>query len=999
MPHNLQTYEGFVGGVVQNIETDQMPQGTLRAALNVRTDTIVGIVKARPGSQTVSTPLTGTGSPTHMPRQLGRLYRTEATYGYAHLNHALYRGDATWNTPTVIEASAGDSPLSLAPFVDGNVSPHLFAVNESTALKDNGTTTSTMGIQAATAAPLATKGTQHTRTINLMNSAAQWTGAGLTLGPSDETNVKIEGTGSVVFSIAADTLGSIAYGAAIDLSTFPTVLEPVVFEGTGLNDLTGGGTYSGTSVVVYEVEIDATGTPDTIKRRKDGGSFTTGIALTGAAQTLGDGLTFTAAATTGHTLGDRWLFIAHAADTEVADDDYISFWLRIDRPDFLSYFQIDVDLDTTTVANAFRTNYYSFQGSSLSLLNQGRDQWNELKIRKSAFDRFGTSTNLTWANAKAYRLSFLATRRGAINVVVDDFKLRGGFAIEGTMRYAAHYRNSTTLGRGNPYIVNGNVRYSANLIVDRDPVILNVSALRTGGGSAPSDTQIDTISLYRLGGNISEAARIVEISSSSDSAARRTVDTTNEADLILSPVVLETDNNKPPTNARRRVLFGPGALNRFFMIVGRNDLYYSKAWESDESRAENWPSNFRLQVSDGTEEALNGVVDDTEILVWTTRRTVRITGAGADTYLSEPIPESHGLAAEWGLTTGDNRVFFISYDGIYEQVGLRQSKLTGTIDRFFAGETVSGIPGLLQSSIATARLVWHQATHGPMLKMTYRDIDDQDRELVLKKDVRTGQYTICLFDEYAATGVIGAYLADPSQFALYALTTTGTVVQLEDDGETTDSDIAFPVSVQFPAQHQNDPLRAKTYTQVVVEMQTGGAATTIQAVYNRGAVTETLGTTSTPQQALVYFPVATPAAEYLNIAVALDATVSAAWQVNRWGCQAQVLPERIVAMDSDEVALAVVHLLQRFEIDVDAPQDMVLVVYRDGLEALQQTLPATQGRRRQRIVLPGSVKGRMFRATITSTGGFILYNLTGWIRPLNVPTGYASIPFNVRGAA
>jgi len=83
----------------------------------------------------------------------------------------------------------------------------------------------------------------------------------------------------------------------------------VSFTGTGLNDATSGGTYVkvGTeNSATYEVEIDATGTPDTFKWRKGTGAWTTGVAITGAAQTLSDGVTITFAATTGHTLADKW---------------------------------------------------------------------------------------------------------------------------------------------------------------------------------------------------------------------------------------------------------------------------------------------------------------------------------------------------------------------------------------------------------------------------------------------------------------------------------------------------------------------------------------------------------------------------------------------------------------------------------------------------------------------------------------------------------------------
>lgn len=80
------------------------------------------------------------------------------------------------------------------------------------------------------------------------------------------------------------------------------------FTGTGLNDLTLGGIYSGSSdEVSYRVQIDGVGTPNTFKWSDTGGvSFNaTGVAITGSAQTLNNDITVTLA-TTGHTLNDRW---------------------------------------------------------------------------------------------------------------------------------------------------------------------------------------------------------------------------------------------------------------------------------------------------------------------------------------------------------------------------------------------------------------------------------------------------------------------------------------------------------------------------------------------------------------------------------------------------------------------------------------------------------------------------------------------------------------------
>ena len=84
------------------------------------------------------------------------------------------------------------------------------------------------------------------------------------------------------------------------------VIEAAVFTGAGLDDATSGGVYTGTSTVIFEVEIDAEGDPDTFKWKKGAGAYTTGIVITGAAQTLSDGVTITFAAVTGHTLADKW---------------------------------------------------------------------------------------------------------------------------------------------------------------------------------------------------------------------------------------------------------------------------------------------------------------------------------------------------------------------------------------------------------------------------------------------------------------------------------------------------------------------------------------------------------------------------------------------------------------------------------------------------------------------------------------------------------------------
>jgi hypothetical protein len=80
----------------------------------------------------------------------------------------------------------------------------------------------------------------------------------------------------------------------------------VVFSGSGLDDATSGGSYTGALDATFTVQIDGTGTPDTFKWKKDSGDFTTTVSITGSAQNLQDGVTIIFAATTGHTSDDQW---------------------------------------------------------------------------------------------------------------------------------------------------------------------------------------------------------------------------------------------------------------------------------------------------------------------------------------------------------------------------------------------------------------------------------------------------------------------------------------------------------------------------------------------------------------------------------------------------------------------------------------------------------------------------------------------------------------------
>lgn len=87
-------------------------------------------------------------------------------------------------------------------------------------------------------------------------------------------------------------------GASVGTTTYnPT-------GGAGLNDCTFQGTP--TTFAEFDIAIDTTGTPDKFTWSKDFTQQATGVSITGAAQSLSDGVTVTCTATTGHTLSNQW---------------------------------------------------------------------------------------------------------------------------------------------------------------------------------------------------------------------------------------------------------------------------------------------------------------------------------------------------------------------------------------------------------------------------------------------------------------------------------------------------------------------------------------------------------------------------------------------------------------------------------------------------------------------------------------------------------------------
>lgn len=123
----------------------------------------------------------------------------------------------------------------------------------------------------------------------------------------DTTNVDTLSTQSIVGVTGINDLTwKGPYTGTTSGSIFSVQIDGVRFSGTAgvdLNDLAWTGDLAGS---VHTVIISTAGTPDKFKWRKDGGSWSAEISITGALQALDGDVSVTFGATTGHTLSTYW---------------------------------------------------------------------------------------------------------------------------------------------------------------------------------------------------------------------------------------------------------------------------------------------------------------------------------------------------------------------------------------------------------------------------------------------------------------------------------------------------------------------------------------------------------------------------------------------------------------------------------------------------------------------------------------------------------------------
>ena len=141
--------------------------------------------------------------------------------------------------------------------------------------------------------------------VSYVDSLKITTDSSTVASSASSTGVPGQGTGAYRYAITYFRGGN--YGC--ESNPLKSVVGSATFTGAGLNDLTVSGTYTGAVTKTFRVQIDGTGTPNTIKWSEDAGvTWNSKLINVTTTMYLSYGIVLTFGATTGHTSGDYWAF-------------------------------------------------------------------------------------------------------------------------------------------------------------------------------------------------------------------------------------------------------------------------------------------------------------------------------------------------------------------------------------------------------------------------------------------------------------------------------------------------------------------------------------------------------------------------------------------------------------------------------------------------------------------------------------------------------------------
>lgn len=577
-----------------------------------------------------------------------------------------------------------------------------------------------------------------------------------------------------------------------------------------------------------------------------------------------------------------------------------------------------------------------------------------------AFERVGTTAGRDWSTVTGIRLEIEAD--GSTTCRFDDMDVFGSVSgrIEGK-RIQFYYTYVTADGQES----------------DHSPASTATKFKRRSADVAliaSGEAQVTGIHVYRTGGTLGAVYRVTETAEAN--TTHSFIDTSKDSTVTALGLIMETDHDDPPAAAG---LIGPffGRLIAFSSAANLNRFWWSAVNRHHFPNADSATTGNWADIGDKNTAILQMTQHNRILYAYKADSIYRIVGDpdGQEGGIDKTQVKM-GIVGARAVCVGDDGIYFVSQEGVYRFNGDSAVKISQKIDPIFKGVTTTlatgiTVPGIDSTNKGLAAIEYIQGR----LYVSYPASGSSSNDVMVVCDLATNRW-------YRDTRGYSSLYYDGS--ILRGGTNGGTVQQLE----TGTTDAGSNIAVIY---HSKDidcgiPDALKTFEDLIIEADTGGATLTVVVYRDNGTSTVTLPTSTISGSGRTVFRLQLDAegegVQARNIAVRITGSLSAEAVI--YGIFLHYYPEARTAnsFDTDEAALGGnggVTITRGLRLDLENAGAVTARVYSDlpgNSMTVRDTLTYALGTGRRVISQPFTSNAQYsgFRHRVVLDGaGFQLY--------------------------
>jgi len=282
-----------------------------------------------------------------------------------------------------------------------------------------------------------------------------------------------------------------------------------------------------------------------------------------------------------------------------------------------------------------------------------------------------------------------------------------------------------------------------------------------------------------------------------------------------------------------------------------NDLNnMDRLWFSQRIRVEEFRLDNFIMVGQGSDRVRRPISVDDQMLCLTDNTVYRILGGDELSFEADKTGAPHGLYARYAIAVGMGRVFYRAYDAVYAMSSTGETqKVTESFDQLFRG-------------IAGGSDVTQAAFFNSFNQLDYERLQYYDNKLYWSYKTSAGTRFELIYDFITERWTqtdrkVTCYLPVPYQGRLYSAHEDLYVYHRNVGTQDVAASGAVDISMDFRAAYLNfdTPEQDKNFVELVLDLDTGGAAFSVQLDFENGDFSTTYAITAATGRRLIWMPI------------------------------------------------------------------------------------------------------------------------------------------------